>query len=75
MLHCEYKRGAAERGTTFSKEVERALRVELLRDRREAHRPFRLITAGAGCRPIAGVDYTSNAALLDLVDAGDPQLA
>jgi hypothetical protein len=70
-----FKVRAAELGTTFSSEVESALRRDL--DRQRAERtdaePFVLITAGEGSGGLLpGVDINSNAALQDLLDQGVP---
>jgi hypothetical protein len=68
-----FKVRAAQLGTTFSHEVEEALREKA--DRLKStpvDDPFVLITAGEGSEPVAGIDYSRNAALLDLADEGEP---
>jgi plasmid stability protein len=62
-----YKLRAAERGTTFAKEVEDTLRAALASHSADDAAPFELVTVDGGS-PRPGVDYTSNANLLDLVD-------
>jgi hypothetical protein len=65
-----YKQRAAQRGTTFAKEVEDTLRAALLREGDADLESFVLVTVDGGS-PRAGVDFTSNIELLDLVD-GEP---
>jgi plasmid stability protein len=68
-----YKVRAATLGTTFSQEVEQALRETIERHvRQRDEKSFVLITAGAGSEPLPGVDYSSNAALFELIDEGVP---
>jgi hypothetical protein len=67
-----YKQRAAERGTTLAREIEDALRAALLRPPAEDPEPFELVTIDGGS-PRPGVDFTSNVALLDLVDGDAPR--
>lgn len=66
----EAKAVAAQSGRTVTAVIEDAVRVELLRRRRAAHRPpVELPTGALRVRP--GVSLDSTAALLDLMEAPD----
>ena len=70
-----FKVRAAELGTTFSSEVEAALRRDLEREQAgsDEAEPFVLITAGEGTGGLMpGVDLSSNAALQEFLDDGVP---
>lgn len=73
-LLIEAKRVAAERGTTLTAVMEDALRIALRQAREPKPRqPMELPTfgvSGEGFMP--GVDVSSNAALLDLMEEGLP---
>ncbi|MCU0314057.1 MAG: type II toxin-antitoxin system VapB family antitoxin [Solirubrobacteraceae bacterium] len=63
----EAKQRAAAEGRTLSDLVGEGLRERLARHEAPPPRPFRLVTfGGRGLRP--GVDLSSNAAVLDLLD-------
>jgi hypothetical protein len=63
----EAKQRAAAEGRTLSDLVSEGLRERLAQGEAPRRRPFRLVTFG-GRGPRPGVDLSSNAALLDLLD-------
>lgn len=67
-----YKLRAAENGTTLAGEVEEALRADLHRGHEAAEaKPFKFTVVDGG-EPLPGVDYTSNAALEELLEEDLP---
>ena len=62
------RRRARERGTTLGQVVEAALRRELAAAETRAAPPLPVFTRGTG--PLAGVEMTSNRALLEALDEG-----
>ena len=71
-LLAEAKKRAAERGVSFTRLVEEALRESLSRDRASdgERKPARLTTVdGSGLQP--GVDLDDSAALRELMDRTD----
>ena len=64
------KRRARERGITVSALIEAALRRDLAREERPAPPQIPVRRGGSGPRP--GVDLTSNRALAEVLDEGQP---
>lgn len=65
------KRRARQRGLTLGQLVEEALRAELAGIPAEAERPsIPVFIGGTGLRP--GIDATSNRALYEALDEGNP---
>ena len=70
LLH-EARQRAAARGTSVSAVIDDALRIAFARTQDSAAiAAIPIFTGGDG--PMPGVDLTSNAALLDLLDEGVP---
>lgn len=66
-----FKQRAAEHGTSLTHEIEEALRSDLAAgDVAVEAEPYR-VPVFRGTAPVPGVDLNSNAALAELLDAGE----
>lgn len=63
-----FKARAAQRGTSLAREIEQALRADLVARAAAAEAPPYRVRTVRGTAPVPGVDLNSHAALDDLLD-------